>query len=46
MNIKNKPIGVMATLCLAAGIAISAQDRFSLKVPNGLAFAEFTRIVR
>jgi hypothetical protein len=44
MNIKNKLIGVMATLCLAAlatGIAISAQDRFSLKVPNGLAFAEF-----
>ena len=26
---------------LAAGAAISAQDRFSLKVPNGLAFAEF-----
>jgi Cytochrome P460 len=26
---------------LAAGMAISAQDKYSLKVPNGLAFAEF-----
>jgi hypothetical protein len=26
---------------LAAGAAISAQDKYSLKVPNGLAFSEF-----
>jgi hypothetical protein len=25
----------------AAGVAISAQDKYSLKVPNGLAFSEF-----
>jgi Cytochrome P460 len=27
---------------LAGGIAISAQDKYSLKVPNGLAFSEFS----
>ena len=26
---------------LAAGVAISAQDRYTVKVPNGLAFSEF-----
>ena len=26
---------------LAAGVAISAQDKYTLKVPNGLAFSEF-----
>ena len=26
---------------LGAGIAVSAQDRYSLKVPNGLEFSEF-----
>src|SRR5882757_7876578 len=26
---------------LAAAVAIAAQDRYSVKVPNGLAFAEF-----
>src|SRR5882757_7385019 len=30
---------VLATL--AIGAAISAQDRYTLKVPNGLAFSEF-----
>jgi cytochrome P460 len=35
-------VGIAATLaCLAAGAAMSAQDRYSLKVPNGLAFSEF-----
>jgi hypothetical protein len=29
------------SLMIAAGAAISAQDRYSLKVPNGLAFAQF-----
>src|SRR5437773_4779520 len=26
---------------LAAGVAISAQDKYSLQVPNGLSFSEF-----
>jgi hypothetical protein len=26
---------------LAAGVAISAQDKYTVKVPNGLAFSEF-----
>ena len=43
---KNKSILAMATITallavLAAGAAISAQDRYTLKVPNGLAFSEF-----
>jgi cytochrome P460 len=33
--------GITVFLGLAAGTAISAQDRYSLKVPNGLAFSEF-----
>ena len=44
MNGKNKLIGVgvsAAFAVLAAGAAISAQDRYTLKVPNGLAFSEF-----
>jgi Cytochrome P460 len=43
MKIRSKLV-VATTLSLAilvAGVAISAQDRYSLKVPNGLAFAEF-----
>ena len=35
-------VGITAALAvLAAGAAISAQDKYTLKVPNGLAFAEF-----
>ena len=35
-------VGVTVTLAvLATGVAISAQDKYSLKVPNGLAFSEF-----
>jgi len=35
-------VGVIAALgALATGVAISAQDRYTLEVPNGLAFAEF-----
>src|SRR5450631_3044675 len=35
-------VGIAAALAvLAAGAAISAQDRYTLKVPNGLAFSEF-----
>ena len=28
-------------LAIAAGLAISAQDKYTVKVPNGLAFSEF-----
>src|SRR5271154_5608026 len=44
MKVKNMLtiLGSTAALgLLAAGVAISAQDKYSLKVPNGLAFAEF-----
>ena len=35
-------LGISASLSvLAAGVAISAQDRYTLEVPNGLAFSEF-----
>jgi hypothetical protein len=35
-------VSIMAALAvLAAGAAISAQDRYTLKVPDGLAFSEF-----
>jgi Cytochrome P460 len=44
MKIKNMLaiLGCSAAVgILAAGVAISAQDKYSLKVPNGLTFAEF-----
>ena len=35
-------VGIAAALAvLTSGAAISAQDRYTLKVPNGLAFSEF-----
>src|SRR5216684_6670540 len=35
-------VGITVSLAvLATGAAISAQDRYTLKVPNGLAFSEF-----
>jgi len=44
MNGKSMLVNVGATVALAllaTGVAISAQDRYTLKVPNGLAFSEF-----
>ena len=44
MNTNRIPIAAAIAISLAVlatGAAISAQDRYSLKVPNGLAFAEF-----
>jgi Cytochrome P460 len=44
MNGKNMLIGLAVTAALAAaatGVAISAQDKYTLKVENGLAFSEF-----
>src|ERR1700676_5520686 len=36
-------VGITVTLAvLAAGAAISAQDKYTVKVPNGLEFSEFT----
>ena len=32
---------ITGVLAAAGGLAIAAQDRFTLKVPNGPAFAEF-----
>ena len=34
-------IAVLAGGVLAAGVAISAQDKYTVQVPNGLAFSEF-----
>ncbi len=42
---KNMPIGVGISVVIAAaatGMAISAQDKYSLRVPSGLAFSEFS----
>jgi Cytochrome P460 len=44
MKNKSTPIRVGITVALAilaTGAAISAQDKYTLKVPNGLAFSEF-----
>src|SRR5882762_8807907 len=44
MKSKNMPISVGIAVALAAlgvGAAVSAQDKYTLKVPNGLAFSEF-----
>jgi hypothetical protein len=34
-------VGTVALAVLATGAAMSAQDKYTLKVPNGLAFSEF-----
>ena len=44
MRVKSPVLSVSVAVSLAvlaAGVAISAQDKYTLKVPNGLAFAEF-----
>ncbi len=49
MEGKSMLIGVGITVALAVlatGAAISAQDRYTLKVPNGLAFGRVQRIRR
>ena len=40
MKLKSLLMGV-GVAALATGVAISAQDRYTVKVPNGLAFADF-----
>ena len=32
---------IVALLAVLGGMAVAAQDRFTVKVPNGLAFSEF-----
>ena len=32
---------IAASLAAVGGMALAAQDRFTLKVPNGIAFSEF-----
>jgi hypothetical protein len=44
MKVKGRLIGVAVAISLAAlatGVAISAQDRYTVKVPGGPAFSEF-----
>jgi hypothetical protein len=44
MNMKRALIRVVGAVllgALATGVAISAQDKYTVKVPNGLAFADF-----
>jgi hypothetical protein len=44
MKTKRIPMSVIAALSLAVfgcGITLAAQDRYTVKVPNGLAFSEF-----
>ncbi len=42
---KRKSIGVMVSvvvfLCVLAALGVAAQDKYTVKVPNGLAFSEF-----
>jgi hypothetical protein len=39
---KRTPISIIAVLLVVlGGMALAAQDRFTLKVPNGLAFSDF-----
>ena len=33
--------GIIVVLAVAGGVAWSAQDKYSLRLPNGLAFSEF-----
>jgi hypothetical protein len=32
---------IVVSLCVLASMALAAQDRFTLKAPNGVAFSEF-----
>src|SRR5678816_2226316 len=42
MNRKNMlTIGIVVWLAVLGGVAISAQDKYTVKVPGGLAFSEF-----
>jgi hypothetical protein len=43
MKSKNVPaiVAFVALLSILAGVVLAAQDRLTLKVPNGLAFSEF-----
>jgi len=37
----SQPVIIAASLAVAGGLALAAQDKYTVKVPNGLAFSEF-----
>ena len=42
MKIQSWPLAIIAiVLAVLAGKAISAQDKYTVQVPNGLAFSDF-----
>jgi hypothetical protein len=41
MNCKSIRVVATTMLAVASGVALSAQDRYTLKLPNGLAFSDF-----
>ena len=41
MSVKSLPAIALAATTLAGGVALAAQDRSTLKVPDGLSFSEF-----
>ena len=41
MNSKSKLTVAAAVLAVVSGVAISAQDKYSLKLPDGVAFSDF-----
>ena len=43
VNHKIRRVVIVVAVCLfaLAALAVAAQDKYTLKVPNGLAFAEF-----
>src|SRR4029077_12365199 len=41
MNGKTIVIALVLALAVASGVAISAQDRYTLKLPNGVPFSDF-----
>jgi hypothetical protein len=34
-------VSIAASLAVLGGIALAAQDRYTLKIPDGLAFSDF-----
>jgi hypothetical protein len=37
----SQPVIIAVSLAVAGGLALAAQDKYTVKVPNGLAFSEF-----
>jgi len=47
MKSKNVPaiVIIVVSLAVSGSMALAAQDRFTLKAPNGVAFSEITSVV-